>query len=386
MRAKTGFAAVSLVACAAAGWFRTLERAHVEVTAQKSETQSATGASSPVELPYPTGPFAVGTRIYNWTDRSRVEKATGKAGDFRQLAVQVWYPTRDASGPTAPYVPMLTAYRGIWEEPEIEIAQRVTTHSRTNKPPLAGMKLPVVVFSHGWQGTRSEYTSVAEDLASHRYAVFGIDHPYMGRVVLPNGKVTEPTEDQFESAAEIRTYYGRDVQFAVDEIARLNAAMAGTFAGRLDLTRVAAIGHSSGFVAAGTACKMDRRITACVNVDAPKFTASLLAGLNQPLLWIRLERAGGVPREFLETQGSAVYELQLARTNHGSIQDWDYLSAKSSPERDKAAENLRLVRMYLGAFLNATLKNEKAPLLKRKPDRSSATLVIYERKSVETRP
>jgi pimeloyl-ACP methyl ester carboxylesterase len=385
MRVRVGFATLSLAACVVVGCLQACGR--TDVGAQKSEVQSPAGSAGPLELPAPTGPFAVATKICNWTDRARVEKGTGKPGDFRQLVVQVWYPTKDASGSLAPYVPMLSAYRGAWDEADIETARRVITHSRANKPPLAGMKFPVVVFSHGWQGTRSEYTSVAEDLASHGYAVFGIDHPYMGRIVLTNGKITEPTEDQFQSAAEIQAYYGRDVQFAIDEIARLNAADGdGIFAGRLDLTRIAAIGHSSGFVAAGTACKLDRRITACVNVDAPKFNASLLAGLDQPLLWIRLERAGAVPREFVQTPGSRVYELQLASTNHGSVEDWDYLSAKSSLERDQAAENLRLIRMYLGAFLEATLKNEKAPLLERKSDRPNATLVIYERKAAQTRP
>jgi len=354
---------------------------------QNIEAQDNAGPVRPVELLSPTGRFAVGTRIYNWTDRSRVEKATGKPGDFRQLVVQMWYPAKEASGSTAPYVPMLRAYRGVWEEAEIEIAQHVVTHSRMNKPPLAGMKFPVVVFSHGWQGTRSEYTSMAEDLASHGYAVFGIDHPYMGRVALPNRKVTEPTEDQFQDASEIQAYYGRDVQFAIDEITRLNAADAdGLFAGDLVLTRIAAMGHSSGFLAAGTACKLDRRIAACANVDAPSFTASLLSGLTQPLLWIRLERAGAVPREFVETQGSPVYELRLASTNHGSIQDWDYLSAKSPAERDKAAKNLRLIRIYLGAFLDATLKNEKPPILEQESDSSKATLVIYGRKATDRHP
>src|SRR5262245_1192823 len=107
------------------------------------------------------------------------------------------------------------------------------------------------------------------------------------------------------------------------------------------------MGHSSGLVAAGTAWDG----TACVNVDAPKFTASPLAGLHQPLLCMEVFRIG------------------------------DYLLANSSREREKAAENLQLLRMHLDAFLGLTLKNARAALLKRKPDRSSATLVIYERKS-----
>ena len=76
------------------------------------------------------------------------------------------------------------------------------------------------------------------------------------------------------------------------------------------MARIAAIGHSSGFVAASGACKLDSRIKACINIDAPGFGASDLAGLEQPLLWIRLQKAGGVPAEYLKT-ASAVYELQI---------------------------------------------------------------------------
>jgi len=118
-----------------------------------------------------------------------------------------------------------------------------------------------VLFSHGWQGTRTEYTSIAEDLASHGFAVFGIDHPYMGRIALPNGQVTEPTEDHFQSSADIRNYYGQDVRFVIDRIIKLNAGDPDdTFIGKLQVSRIGVIGHSSGFVAAGTACKIDRRI------------------------------------------------------------------------------------------------------------------------------
>ncbi len=48
-------------------------------------------------------------------------------------------------------------------------------------------------------------------------------------------------------------------------------------------------------------CKLDSRIKACINIDAPGFGASDLAGLEQPLLWIRLQKAGGVPAEYLKT-------------------------------------------------------------------------------------
>jgi predicted dienelactone hydrolase len=247
-----------------------------------------------------------------------------------------------------------------------------------NKKPLSGAKLPIVLLSHGWEGTRSEYSSIAEDLASHGYAVFGIDHPYMGHVVLPNGPVTEAREDQFQSPAEIQQYYAKDVQFTIDNIARLNAADPDdTFTAKFSLSHIAAIGHSSGFVAAGTACKLDQRISACVNVDAPKFSAAQLVGINQPLLWIRLERAGPVPTEFLKTARAPVYELHIAGTNHGSVEDWDYLEAKSPLQREDAAEHLKLIRKYLGAFLGSQHKGEKSALLQQNSSNPEITLTVY---------
>jgi pimeloyl-ACP methyl ester carboxylesterase len=335
-------------------------------------------ALNQLELPTPTGPLAIATKIYVWTDRSRNEKASNNPQDFRQLVVQVWYPTEDVSGPTTPYVPMLSAYRKVWDDADVKAAERVVTHSRLDKKPRTGMNFPIVIFSHGWQGTRSEYTSIAEDLASHGYAVFGIDHPYMGRVAYLDGHVTESTEDQFQSRAEIMNYYAQDIRFAIDEISKLAAADPdGTFTGILKLSRIATIGHSSGFVAAGTACRFDRRISACVNLDAPGFSAADLDGLTQPLLWVRLERAGPVPPDFLKSAPSPVYELRTVGTKHGSVEDWDYLEAKTPVLRDKAAGSLQLIRKYLIVFLDAYLKDQNSELLKQDSGNSESALIVH---------
>jgi len=215
------------------------------------------------------------------------------------------------------------------------------------------------------QGTRSEYTILAEDLASDGYAVFGIDHPYMGWTALGNGKVTPATEEQFRSPAEIMEYYGQDVRFVLDQMQKLNTNDADRFlVGRLDLSRIAAIGHSSGFSAVSTACRHDPRIRACINVDAPGFRADLLAGLNQPLLWIRLERAAPVPEGFVSSAKSAIYELQIKDANHGSIEDWDYLEATTYSARQIALRRLTLIRTCIEAFLGKTLLGRSSDLLK----------------------
>lgn len=321
-------------------------------------------SATKIELPPPTGHYFVGTKIYSWVDDARREMASKNLLQFRQVIVQVWYPTEDQSGPRAPYVQMLSAYRRVWQASEVDVARRTLTHSRLNTKPLPSVRAPIVLLSHGWEGTRSEYTSLAEDLASHGYAVFGVDHPYMGRIALPNGEVTEATESQFHSPAEIALYYASDLEFVIQQIAELNRADPDKiFVGRFDETRMAAIGHSSGFVAASGACKLDTRIRACVNIDAPGFLASDLVGLNQPLLWIRLEKASSVPAGYLKTAASAVYELQIEHANHGSVEDWDYLEAASPAQQEAAARVLQIIRQYVEAFLSRHLDHGNSQLL-----------------------
>ena len=338
----------------------------------------AVSAADKIELLKPTGPFPIGTKIYEWVDGSRLEQAIKKSGEFRQLVVQVWYPVENADQPTAPYVPRLEAYRQVWEPKDVEVARRVLTHAHLDEKSLSGRRFPVVLFSHGWQGTRTEYTSIAEDLASHGFAVFGIDHPYMGRIALPSGQVTEPTEDQFENQAEIRNYYGQDIKFVIDQIVKLNAGDTdNTFTGKLEVSRIGVIGHSSGFVAAATACMTDRRIAACANVDAGGYSANDLRALRQPLLWLRLKRAGPLPDEFLKDRHEPSYELLLEDANHSSVEDWDYIEAESSEQRESAANRLRILRKYIGAFFSEYLQGQKSALLKEGSSNSNVAFQIH---------
>ena len=327
-------------------------------------------------LPSPTGSFSIGTRTFDWLDRSRHEKASNNPNEFRQVIVQAWYPSRSSAGPIAPYVPRLDAYRRFWEKAAFIAAAHAQTHSHLNAPALPGHRDPIVLLSHGWEETRPSYTSIAEDLASRGYAVFGVDHPYMGRIALPNGEVTTARENQFQSPAEIMNYYGRDLQFVIDQIALLDSQDP-VLAHSLDISRIATIGHSSGFSAVSNACRRDLRIKACVNIDAPGFTSTLLEGLNHPLLWIRLERAGPLPAEFLAARTAAVYDLQINGAAHDSVEDWNYLEASSSRERDRSAKLLAVLRNYIAAFLDKSLRDQDSDLLLRTAYSTTATLTCY---------
>ena len=54
--------------------------------------------SAEVTMPQPTGSYAVGRTIYEWSDSSRAERYSDDPAAKRELQVWVWYPAEPASG------------------------------------------------------------------------------------------------------------------------------------------------------------------------------------------------------------------------------------------------------------------------------------------------
>ena len=148
---------------------------------------------------------------------------------------------------------------------------------------LESRRLPVVVFSHGLGGTGFNYTCLIEDLVSRGYVVASIEHTYTASAVwFPDGRVVPrhaenpPTglssEERFKwmvaRTMEEISQGAADVRFVLDQIRRANGNREQLLlAGRLDLNRVAAMGHSAGAEFATRACQLDRRFNACVDLD-----------------------------------------------------------------------------------------------------------------------
>ena len=160
-------------------------------------------ALPPVALPTPTGAFAVGTSTVQWTDPGRPEPATPDPADRRTVVAQLWYPARPlpADLPRARYLGRDAAEaeavgRGLAAQfglPEIVFAEAelARTAAVTDAPAeRAHGPYPVVLFSPGLAGVRSQNTAWAQELASHGYVVVALDHPYdSAAVVLADGRV-----------------------------------------------------------------------------------------------------------------------------------------------------------------------------------------------------
>ncbi|HET9533149.1 MAG TPA: hypothetical protein VFQ92_22525 [Blastocatellia bacterium] len=156
-----------------------------------------------VELPEPTGPYAVGRTSFHWKDASRQEVMTDDPGDGREIMAQVWYPAQlPVKAPsTAAYFPDLGLLRTAFSDSRRITLAAVRSHAfsdvriATSREPF-----PVVIFSPGAGMSTFFYSAVVEELTSHGYIVVGINHPYESLgVVFPDKRVAQYDESQLKS-------------------------------------------------------------------------------------------------------------------------------------------------------------------------------------------
>ncbi|MGC5363071.1 alpha/beta hydrolase family protein [Streptomyces sp. DT24] len=240
-------------------------------------------------FPEPSGRFAVGTRVVQWTDPHRPESFTADPHDRRTVVVQLWYPARKS-----PAGVRRAQYLGRTEHEARTVSDalahgvglpgflvdgvpRARTHAVFNAPVAdGGGRFPVVLFSPGSGGVRTQNTAWAEELASHGYVVAALDHPYdSAAVVLADGQTirarTTSTGDRDkddELAVGWTAVRAADLGFVLTQLDRSGRGeITGPLTGRLDTGRVAVTGHSIGGAAALQAARQDHRFDAVIDLD-----------------------------------------------------------------------------------------------------------------------
>jgi predicted dienelactone hydrolase len=350
-------------------------------------------------FPRPTGPHAIGTLTYHWTDAARPEEYTDDPNDSRELMVQIWYPAKaDQSAPRAAYIedvdvlgPALARFLNL---PEFALGhlKYITTNAITSAPAADNEPTyPVLIFLAGLHSYRQANTFQVEELVSHGYIVAAIDMPYAFQlVVFPDGRQaaydTRMDDRQFYDAHI--PYLAQDAIFTLNQLAALNQADPnGILTGRLDMQRVGMFGHSLGGIVGGELCRVEPRLRACLLEDVFMLPDVVRDGLQQPAMWItrdadtmRLERrqAGGWSEEAIEehlTTMRAVFEslpgdgyfVQVPGIFHLDMQDVPYLSPMASmlglsgPIGRESAHSI--LNAYSLAFFDRHLKGQPAPLL-----------------------
>src|SRR5271166_2078743 len=259
-------------------------------------------------LPTPTGPFAIGRAIYDWTDDLTLDPLAPVPGTRRELLVWIWYPSvvHQSAAPVDDYLP--APLRTAVDRSSGVVLSKFLTRDRakvhvycTRNPDVSPQQrsYPVVIMRAAASAEVWNYSTLAEDLASHGYIVVGFDAPYRTHVVVfRDGRVMERLpqnnpelcleitgDKQASCVNKLLTAWTSDIAFVLDRLERLNASdSSGKFTGRLDMARVGVFGHSLGGAVALQFCSEDSRCKAAIDVDGALHGSVIHTGFDRPAM------------------------------------------------------------------------------------------------------
>lgn len=252
-----------------------------------------------VELPAPSGPFAVGMQTLHLTDSSRPESQTPDPGDSRELMVYVWYPAPAEKGhQTAPLLPgdkqsnrkVMSAFAGSLGIPSFSLDYWAYIHTNAYRNAdwlRSEGPYPLILINHGLGTSSLLHTTLAENLAANGYIVAAVDHTYSTAATLfPDGTVTEFSEslssDHFiATGKQLGNVWNDDNRFVLSQLKQ-------QFADYIDTDLIGIAGHSFGGAAAYEAMFSIPELKAGIDLDGSLYT---LTGpsLGKPFLFIESE-------------------------------------------------------------------------------------------------
>ncbi len=363
------------------------------------------------DLPMPGGPHRIGTAWLVVKDATRLERFADTPGATRELPVKLWYPAAaSATGPLGLYAApesMTTLLPAALNQRLL----RVKTHAIVDAP-MAELRAPVLVFSHGYGGYAEQNTVQMEELASHGYVVASIAHPGEaawapfpdGRGVAYAQQLTEAakrrrrqsregvlalrrrhqrmlqaldTPDAEERRARYREFlhlrdeplfsesvkeWAVDTKAVVDRLEALDAGPpASRLSGRLDMQRLGVFGMSYGGATAVEFGRTDRRCVAAANIDGLPYGGLLDGSISTPLLILAAGddgHAAWVPG--LDRCEGPTYLAKVPDTTHMGLTDLPLqippcLRWTGMGGRMPAARRGRIMSDYLVAFFEKHL-------------------------------
>lgn len=361
------------------------------VTAHALPGPAPTPAASAgtLELPRPTGQYAVGADVLHLTDHDRTDPWVPDAGN-RELMVSVHHPARagGGSGP-APYMSteearLFLAQRGLEGIVPATVVSSTSTHARTDARAARG-RFPLVLVSPGFGTPRATLTSLAEDLASRGYVVASVDHAYESTgTAFPGGRMLtcaacDAVEAAPDEAAErevlktVSTGRADDLTFVLDRLTGPRPAWEKSR--MIDRHRVAAAGHSIGGSAAASTMLADSRVDAGINMDGTFFEPIPRSGIgDRPFLMLGTDaghRPGGGDDSWDEgwqhLDGWKRW-LTVKGSGHFTFTDipelGEQLGLPVDPEATLSGDrSTRITRDYMAAFLDLHLRGREQPLL-----------------------
>jgi predicted dienelactone hydrolase len=242
------------------------------------------------------GPYAVGVRSFEFVDTSRPTAANGEypGSTERKLVTEVWYPAQaDRSAADA---------------------------VRDATVDVSGGPYPLIVFAHGFIGSRNQSRTYTKHLASHGYIVAAPDFP-LTNAGAPGGPRIGDLVNQ-----------PGDVSFVIDSMLAQSADAASPLHGAVDGDAIGLTGHSLGaFTTLLTVYggRRDPRVKAALPISGSGcfLTESQTAGIDTPIMLLtgsadEIVAPGGNRRAY-DLAHAPRYWVQLTGGNHIRFADVD---------------------------------------------------------------
>jgi len=347
-------------------------------------------------IPTPSGPYQVGTRIYELTDISRKEIYSGK-DEARRFMIQIWYPAEaDTSTEKARWMDEAEIYAPAVSS-QIGMPSFFLDHLALVKVPAyiepkvakSDQGHPIILFSHGWNGFNAQNTGQALQLASNGFVVVGVQHTY-GAVttVFPDGTVAPnnpaglasddtPLEEYETIAHTLVGQWAGDLDYSLTFMDELTNDPDSAFFQKLDLTRVGVYGHSTGGGAAIQYCGTHPECKALLGMDPfmrPVSYEVIDSGVTQPSFFMFSQRwtddvdsrNNALFNKFFPHVTDSLGVISIDGTGHYDFADLPLLSPLAPQLGLKGPINgkrvVTIVNDYLLSFFEATL-NSKATTL-----------------------
>ena len=342
-------------------------------------------------FPEPTGRYKIGTDTFVFEDRSRLEWFTEKEDDYRTIAVQMWYPSENVSDSLFPYIDHKIKMEHIAEQLNVSTKmlsglEKVKTNSYFQSP-IINKEFPVILFSHGLGGTKTQNSINIENLVSNGYIVIAVDHSYDALVTVLNDniadfrsdpgwntEVDEVTEEEFWNVRlpQINTR-AKDISYLIDKLYELKNQKF-YIAKSCDLGRIGIFGHSFGGGTGIVSSFSDNRISSCLNLDGwlePVPDEIINSGIKIPFCYIGQVQENWTSAKFNKerinrfhnnnTHSSYIFEIENSK--HLDYIDMPYLFklAKLFGFSGKAGKTLTIdLNAFILGFFDENLKNKKS--------------------------
>ena len=335
----------------------------------------------------PTGEHSVGTEVFQWEDYTREEWFSEDPNDIREIIVQVWFPAIPQSKKTNKWIDYpsqrVESISENFKVPKFisRAIDRVDTDTYSDSKPLDTNKFPIVIFSHGFEGFRTQNTTQIQELVSHGYIVFALTHTYDALLtIFPDGKKVDRAKkychncdseqfwEVFKPQIDTRA---ADIHFLLDQIERIERGDISTdFGSVMDLDRIGIFGHSFGGGTSVVAGMTDPRIQSILSLDgwyAPVHPSIYHQSLNKPFLHLG-QTSWEDPYNYLvldtliQNSRDISYSLLLEGAEHYDFTDSPHLSNMSSKfnlsSEVDSDEILDVMNTTVLGFFDQTLKSK----------------------------